>query len=68
MLDLAEDFKVFAKASRGAAIQELDEFEAHRFLEKRSETITVKDMRDALKEIDIDSNNRVRFTRDGSFV
>jgi len=38
---------------------ELDEFEAHRFLETLGETLTVKDMRDRLREIDIDFNKRM---------
>lgn len=39
----------------------MDEFEAHKFLEGRGETLTVKDMRDRLKDIDLDSNNHMAF-------
>lgn len=42
-------------------IQELNEFEAHRFLEKKGESKTVKDMREELAEIDLDMNKRVAF-------
>ena len=42
-------------------VQELNEFEAHRFLEKSGHTKTVKDMRDDLAAIDLDMNLRVAF-------
>jgi len=38
---------------------DLDEFNAHRFLEKLGETKTVKQMRDELREIDMDFNKRM---------
>jgi len=38
---------------------DLDEFNAHRFLEKLGETRTVKQMRDELREIDMDFNKRM---------
>jgi len=38
---------------------DLDEFNAHRFIEKLGETKTVKEMRDELKEIDMDFNKRM---------
>ena len=41
---------------------ELDEFEAHQFLEKFENTLTVKEMRAALKEIDLDFNKHVSLT------
>lgn len=41
--------------------KELDELQAHMFLEARGETKTVKDMREELREIDIDNNNYVAF-------
>lgn len=61
ILELAEEFKTFAVKMRGQVIQELDEFECHQFLEKKGLTKTVRDMRDELRAIDIDSNNRVAF-------
>jgi len=38
---------------------DLDEFNAHRFLEKLGESRTVKQMRDELREIDMDFNKRM---------
>lgn len=60
VLELAEEFKTFALSMQGH-VRELDEFEAHRFLEKRGETKTVKDMREELQEIDVDSNHKLAF-------
>jgi hypothetical protein len=37
----------------------LDEFNAHRFLEKVQETRTVKELREQLKAIDLDFNKRM---------
>jgi len=44
---------------KGKEGSDLDEFNAHRFLEKLGETKTVKQMRDELKEIDMDFNKRM---------
>jgi len=44
---------------KGKEGHDLDEFNAHRFLEKLGETKTIKQMRDELKEIDIDFNKRM---------
>lgn len=38
---------------------DLDEMQAHRFLESVGETMTVKELRKKLKKLDIDSNNRL---------
>jgi hypothetical protein len=58
--NLALDFKTMAGSrGKGQAVQELDEFQCHQFLEKRGETLTVRDLRDKLREIDIDSNGSV---------
>jgi len=38
---------------------ELDEFQAHRFLEKEVKAMTIKDLRVQLAEIEIDDNNRM---------
>merc|ERR1719150_2531955 len=38
---------------------DLDEMQAHQFLEKLGETLTVKELRARLKKLDIDSNNRL---------
>jgi len=37
----------------------LDEFNAHRFLEKLGETKTIRDLRDELRDIDMDFNRRM---------
>eukprot|EP00049_Salpingoeca_infusionum_P017762 m.354248 g.354248 ORF g.354248 m.354248 type:complete len:255 (-) comp16964_c0_seq1:279-1043(-) len=57
VLDLAQEFKKYAPTE--GDVRELEEDKAHLFLERRGETLTVKELRDALKEIDLDSNNRV---------
>ena len=60
--DMALEFQGFAgPMAKGEHVQELDEFQCHQFLEKRGETLTVADLRDKLREIDIDSNGRVAF-------
>jgi len=41
---------------------DLDEMQAHQFLEKIGETLTVKELRNRLKKLDIDSNNRLCIT------
>eukprot|EP00911_Craspedida_sp_UC1_P001963 UC1_evm3s1508 len=61
VLDLAEEFKKYAPEDEGDGVRELEEDKAHLFLERRGETMTVKDLRDALKEIDLDKNHRVSF-------
>jgi len=40
----------------------LEEFTAHRFLEKNTQALTWTDMRDALKELDIDFDKKVSLT------
>jgi len=44
---------------KGKEGRDLDEFNAHRFLERNGATKTVKQMRDELKEIDMDFNRRM---------
>jgi len=64
VLDCAADFSKYAGADRKAApdsIRRLDEVQAHVFLEHRGETLTVKDMRDKLSQIDIDHDGKVSF-------
>ncbi|GAB5358175.1 hypothetical protein AAMO2058_000436200 [Amorphochlora amoebiformis] len=41
---------------------ELNEFDAHRFLEQIDETLSVKDMREFLRSVDIDFNKMVSLT------
>jgi len=47
---------------RGVKGNELNEFDAHRFLEKFEEPMTVKDMREMLRNIDLDFNKMVSLT------
>jgi len=47
---------------RGSTGNELDEFEAHKFLEKEMGALTMRDMREALREIDVDFNKMVSLT------
>jgi len=41
---------------------DLDEFQAHRVLEKQGETLTVKEMRARLLKLDVDNNKRLALT------
>lgn len=59
VLDLAQEFKKYAP--KEGDVRELDEVAAHLFLERRGETLTVKELRDALAAIDLDKNNKVSF-------
>eukprot|EP01083_Nonionella_stella_P003822 10981_1 len=47
---------------KGAAGCELEELTAHRFLEKQAETLTVREMRTVLRDIDLDCNHNVSLT------
>eukprot|EP00047_Mylnosiga_fluctuans_P001519 m.220730 g.220730 ORF g.220730 m.220730 type:complete len:246 (-) comp10439_c0_seq1:122-859(-) len=59
VLELAEEFKQFAP--KEGDVRELEEDVAHRFLERRGETMTVIELRDALRAIDLDMNKKVSF-------
>eukprot|EP00048_Salpingoeca_helianthica_P022280 m.17378 g.17378 ORF g.17378 m.17378 type:complete len:246 (-) comp7129_c1_seq1:227-964(-) len=59
VLELSEEFKKYAP--KEGTVRELEEDKAHLFLERRGETLTVKELRDALKAIDIDNNHKVSF-------
>jgi len=56
--DFSNQFVVL-DIDKGKEGSDLDEFNAHRFLERLGETKTVKQMRDELKEIDMDFNKRM---------
>jgi len=60
LLDLGGDFLRFADPT-ATRVCDLDEFQAHRFLEARKETLTVVELRSFLKELDLDKNNRLAF-------
>jgi len=55
VLDLVEEFKGYANKADG----QLDEHQAHIFLEKKGEAATVVEFREKMKQIDIDFNKRV---------
>ena len=63
VLTIADEFKDFSQrleATDRESIRELPEFECHLFLEKRGETLTVRDLRDNLKsEIRLDPHHNV---------
>lgn len=61
VLDLSEEFKGYAPEGGKDDVRELDQAQAHLFLEKRGETMTATALRDALKDIDLDSNSKVSF-------
>jgi len=64
ILDLAEEFKKSCNDERNSAKakdKELDEFMAHYFLERKCETLTVVELRNYIKEIDLDKNHCVSF-------
>lgn len=49
------------RLSTVAAANELSEYTMHLFLERRDETTTVTELRDALKKIDLDANGSISF-------
>jgi len=61
ILDLADEFKSYAPRAERETFSDLEEHQAHLFLEKRDETLTVKELRDALLIMDYDKNHRVAF-------
>lgn len=46
-------------ADKGAAGSEVDEFKAHRFLEKLGQTLTVIEFREVMRKVDLDFNRRM---------
>jgi hypothetical protein len=57
VIDLSENFKAWLKPT----YNDLEQFDAHRFLEKRGETLTVKDLRNTLHNINIEPKTRLSF-------
>jgi len=57
VLEIASQFRKFAVKDAC----DLEEQQAHLFLEKRDETLTVAELRKYLKEIDFDNNRRTAF-------
>lgn len=58
VLELGTEFMSYGK---GEDIVDLEEIDAHYFLEKRGEATTVKELRDMLKIIDLDNNKKMAF-------
>lgn len=61
VLKLCEEFAGFSPSKTTDTNEELEEHTFHLFLERRGETKTVKEVRDAMKEIDLDSNLKISF-------
>lgn len=57
VLNLTEEFRKFAPGK--SEIKSLDEQQAHLLLEKRGEAKTIREMRDLLRKIDIDTDGRL---------
>jgi len=62
VLESALEFEKYApKPEEGQIVTELEADAAHRFLEKHGDTRTVKQLRDEMKDIDVDANTRISF-------
>jgi len=59
IFDICDEFKKYAPKT--GVVRELNEIEAHYFLEKRDETASATELREYLKEIDLDKNHSVSF-------
>jgi len=59
IFDICDDFKKYAP--KEGVVRELDEVAAHYFLQKRDETITATELRDYMKEIDLNKDRNVSF-------
>jgi len=59
VLNEVDEFKSFLK---GSADGQLDEIQAHYFLEKRGETHTAIEFREKMRQIDLDFNKRISIT------
>jgi len=61
VLKLCEEFAGFTEDKDPNSNKELEEHTFHLFLERRGETKTVKEVRDAIREIDVDANMKISF-------
>eukprot|EP00455_Lapot_gusevi_P032110 TRINITY_DN3498_c0_g1_i1.p1 TRINITY_DN3498_c0_g1~~TRINITY_DN3498_c0_g1_i1.p1 ORF type:complete len:257 (-),score=138.38 TRINITY_DN3498_c0_g1_i1:67-837(-) len=59
VLELSNDFIKFVP--KGSDCQELDEAQAHLFLERKFAAMTVRELRDAVDSIDLDKNHKMSF-------
>ena len=60
ILEVGHTFTPFAMKSPGTP-GEADEMQAHIFFEKRGEVLTVSEMREKMKDIDLDKNHNMAF-------
>jgi len=60
-LKLSDDFVEYTETKDRDSVNEMDEHKFHLFLEHRGEAQTVKDVRDAIRTIDLDSNMKISF-------
>jgi len=62
VLELGEEFRKYGPApEEGKELCELEADRAHYFLEKHGDARTVKQLRDEMKQIDLDANSRISF-------
>jgi len=62
VLELGEEFRKYGPApEEGKELCELEADRAHYFLEKHGDARTVKQLREEMKEIDLDANTRISF-------
>ena len=59
VLDIAEEFRAYLPAEKAKTEGYVDELQAHLFLEKRSETLTVKELREYLKQVHLANHHPV---------
>eukprot|EP01104_Vermistella_antarctica_P010706 TRINITY_DN2875_c0_g1_i1.p1 TRINITY_DN2875_c0_g1~~TRINITY_DN2875_c0_g1_i1.p1 ORF type:complete len:286 (+),score=99.45 TRINITY_DN2875_c0_g1_i1:98-859(+) len=59
VLDIAEDFRKWAPKDQQQTCGSIEEFQAHRFLESRDETLTVKALRDYLSQVELGAHHPV---------
>lgn len=61
VLDLCDEFVQYTDEKNKAVCTELDEIKFHLFLEKRGETMTIVEVREKMRDIDLDSNMKISF-------
>jgi len=62
VLDIAEAFRKYVPKDQAKTAGSVDELQAHLFLEKRDETLTVKELRDYLKQVHLGNHHPVAIT------
>lgn len=61
VLNLCDEFVTYTDDKDRNVMSELEEVKFHLFLEKRGETMTVAEVRDEMRKIDLDSNMKISF-------